>query len=564
MTAVALSPDGETGLVGHRYGPVELWDLTAGTVLGTLGGQGPEVTALALNGSGGAVVAYRSGRLEVWDTRAGRLLQTLEHPPASYQKLDLTTGQVLPEVHYKPAHVSHVALGADGSVAVSAAPEDGSVVSWDVAAARALHRLVVSADRHTTGIDQVALSPDGRYALLMGYQTDVARIWECATDRIHATLPDQIGSHAWMALNDDATIAASVPREGSGPLRIWEMRSGRCLRTIDTQLVAGPRPDLPVPLGPTCLALSGDGRVAVVGDEYGGIQIHPVAQAGFRAGWHYGQPNTAVALAQREAEFVRIIEQAKALADQGDTAAAAEKLRAARAVPGFARHHELRQRWEELGRAAGSRTGLLGIWGCYGFSSDVLGQPVTLAATPDGELAVIPSVFGRVQVCDLQTGRILYTFPERLESSTHTVMVADDGCLAVTADWAGSAHLWDLESGTRRCQLHGDHGRVRSLAMDRAGQYALVGDEDGALCLWRLRPAYLSRTMVGHEGPVGLVRLSPDARYAVSASEEDGTGRLWDTRTGRPLLTFPVPFGRGAVRRPAGAGGTRVRPRLGR
>ncbi|QIY66468.1 protein kinase [Streptomyces sp. RPA4-2] len=543
VTAVAVAPDGRAGLVGHRYGPVELWDLTAGTLLGTIGQRGPEIVALALNGSGGAAVTYRTGQVEVWDARAGRLRRTLEHPPASHQKMDPDTWQVLPRIHYEPALVSHVALAEDGSTAVSAAPRSGSVVTWDIAQGRPLHQLVMSADRHSTGIDEVALSPGGTAALLLGRWSTTARIWECATDRVRATVPDQIGRHDRVVLSDDATIAASASLSGTEPLRIWELSSGRCLHTISTQIVPSTRPDLPVPLSLTSLALSGDGRLAVLGDREGGIQIHRLAPAGFRAGWHYGRPAAALALARREVDRARFAARATALAEQGDPAAAAEQLRAARAVPGFERHPELRRQWEELGRAAGRRTGLLGIWDCYSFSGTVLAQNVLVAPTPDGTRMVIPGAFGRVHVCDLATGRVQYTFPEVLPGNTHTVAVADDGLLAVTADWAGTAHLWDLDAGTRSCELHGDHGLVRALAMDPAGRYALVGDEDGALCLWRLRPAFLQRTMVGHDGAVRLVRLSPDARYAASVGREDGTGRLWDTGTGRPLLAFPVAFG---------------------
>ncbi|MFF3316173.1 protein kinase [Streptomyces sp. NPDC003035] len=539
VTAVAVTADGRTGLSARGEGILEVWDLAAGTLLRTLPGHATRVTEVALNGAGLAAVAYDGGPVQVWDL-AGRLIREFVHPPRPYRKLDPRTGRSGTETFHEPSSATVLGLSEDGAAVVSAAPRDGSVVVWDVAAARPLHRLVTSADFHRTGIDEVVLSPYGTYALLLDHLSGELRLWETRTDRIRTTAPNHFDRHAVFALDGEGTLAASVGVDGTAPpLRIWETRTGRCLRTISLVAEEHPFPQ------PRCVALSGDARVLVVGDEGGDIQVQHLPPPGFRAGWSYARPRTALALEDGETRARQAIERAEELAGRGSFAAAAEELRAARAIPGFERHPHLRALWNDLGREAGRSTDLLGIWQRYDLSGTwILTQKPTFALSRDGELAVTGGADGRVRVWELQTGQCLHQFPERV-ANTHTVLIADDRGLAVTADWGGAAHLWSFESGTRRCQLYGDHGHVTSVAMDPAGRRALVGDSDGALCLWDLTRAgaTLIRTMVGHEGKVGAVRLSDDGKYAASAGLDDRTGRLWQTATGRPLLDFPVGFG---------------------
>ncbi|MFB7369484.1 protein kinase [Streptomyces sp. NPDC056222] len=543
VTAVALTADGRTGLSARGEGVLEVWDLGSGALLRTLPGHATHVTAVALNGAGLAAVAYDGGSVQVWNL-AGRLIRDFVHPPAPYRKMDPTTRRIGSETFHRPSTATVLGLSEDGSVVVSAAPSDGSVVAWDVAAARPLHQLVTSADFHGTGIDGVVLGAHGTYALLTGRAARMFRVWETRTDRIRHTAPNLLNPHDVLALSGDGSVAASVGVDGlAQPLRIWDTRNGRCLRTISTAAVD----DLRF-MHPQCVALSGDGRLVVVGDDYGGIRMWRLPEPGFRAGWSYARPRTALALEDGETRALRALERAEELAEQGSFVAAAEELRAARAIPGFERHPQLRSAWNDVGRVAGRSTDLLAIWQRYDlYSNFALTLKPSFALSRDGELAVTGGADCRIRVWELQTGQCLHTFPERVDN-THTVLLAEEPGLAVTADWGGAAHLWDFESGARRCQLYGDRGHVTKAAMDRVGRYALIGDSEGAVCLWDLTRGARIRTMLGHEGKVGAVGMSEDGKYAASAGFDDRIGRLWQTATGRPLAEFPVGPGETTLR----------------
>ncbi|MFD2685304.1 protein kinase [Streptomyces phyllanthi] len=547
VTGTAVSADGTTALVARGGEPVEVWDLVRRDLLRVLTAPPSAVTALALNDSGTAVVACDDGRFQVWDTGTGRLLRDLTHPPTPYEKGNPFTGRMDPGVRYEPAAVHAAAVTADAGLVVTAAPSGGSVVVWDVDQGRPRHQLVRSRDGHLTGINVVALNPDGTYALLANSLLHEMHIWETRTDRTHRTVPSELDSHLMVAVSADARIAVSVPEEGvHRPLRVWETDSGRCLSTISTRQADAEFPEEMMHVRLRRMALSGDGRIAVLGEEYCGVQFHHLPQPGFRAGWSYARPRRATALDDAETRVRRLVERAEELAEQGRTAQAAAQVRVARAVPGYERHPELRRMWAELGRRArAGRTGLLGLWRRYDMRGGTFTftQRVTLALSPDGELMVTGGIDGLVRVWNLQTGQALHRFPERA-GKPHTVLLADGGRLAVTADWAGTAHVWDLASGTRRGELYGDRGRVTCVSVDSAGQRALVGDDDGALCLWRLgqegSAPHRVRTMLGHDGRVQEVRLSDDGKYVASAGGEDRTGTLWRAATGAPLLRFPV------------------------
>jgi WD40 repeat protein/serine/threonine protein kinase len=537
VTAVAVSADGRTVLAARGAGPVEVWELAGPglppRLVRVLTGHTASVTAVAVTALGRAVVARADGSFGVWDTRTGRVRARLTHPPRTFRRLDPATGRILPEVHHEPSAVDVAGITEDGGVVVTAAPGDGSVVVWDVAGQRSLHRLLKSEDFHSTGIDTVVLSPGSEQALLAGDPPVHLSVWQTRTDRILNTVPRRSKLRGAVALSGNAELAVSVG-DGSHPvLRVWETGSGRCLRTADTRL------DGPIAHAPRHVALSADGRVVVIGDTYGGLQFHSLHPPGFRAGWSYARPRNARAQGDSEERFRQLVRTAEELAERGDVVEAAARLRAARTVPGFERHPGLRALWARLGGSFGSRTDLLGAWDRYEMRGGTwtFTQDPTLAVSDGGELLVTGGADGLVRVWELQTGQQLHTFPERA-GKAHTLLLSEEGGLAVTADWSGTAHVWDFTTGRRSFELFGDHGRVRSVSVDRAGRHALVGDADGALCLWNVRTRGRIRTMLAHEGPVTAVRLSPDGKYAASACSQEHTGRLWRTATGSPLLDF--------------------------
>jgi WD40 repeat protein len=80
-------------------------------------------------------------------------------------------------------------------------------------------------------------------------------------------------------------------------------------------------------------------------------------------------------------------------------------------------------------------------------------------------------------------------------------------------------------------------GDINSIAISSNGHYALSGSEDKSIKLWNIDNGEEIRTFQGHTEEVTSVIFSPDDRYALSGSK-DNTVKLWEIKRGIELRTF--------------------------
>jgi WD40 repeat protein/serine/threonine protein kinase len=531
--AVGLTADGALALAGGVDGVLRVWETTTPRALHTFRAHDGAVTRLAVpDGGRHALTAGADGVLRLWDLATGDCVRTFARHSGAVTALSVSDG---------------------GRLALSGG-EDATFRLWRVATGECLATLRNPGQR-TGG---ALLCADGQWALSVGAQDQRFHLWELETGRCLRTYEGHRLRVACLALGDNDRVALSGSWDGT--LKLWDVVEGKCLRTLTghTQRVLA-------------AALSADGRYALSGSEQGVLLFwdaatgqclrafdahqYGVASVALTAGgWHglsggadaqvklwprLSEPLTApsvlcrVHAPERTASagkvYARNLVLARRALAEGDLPGAAQRVRQARAQPGYRRHAEALADWMDLYLWL-PRRGLGAAWEGGVFTGH-RHAVTSLAMSLDGAVAVSGSKDRTLKVWDVPSGRCLHTLRGH-EGSVWSVWLSDDGRHALSSSQDQTVKLWDVAAGRCLRTLHGHKGAVWSVCRTADGRYAWSASWDGTVRLWEAATGRCLRTLRAHEAEVNRVALSPDERQLVSASW-DGTLAVWEAATGR-------------------------------
>jgi len=436
----------------------------------------------------GRVVAMGSyfGRLEVW-VRDGRgTYRDLQLPHISPPAAALAA-------HTEPGWQVMAASASEGSVVAELRPSDvvdpGPVVFWSAVSDRGAdpqlargmlarrlerwqprgwsdagelpgaaeaRRTPVRASRDPYGheegvrdtaclpaIQAAAFSPDGKL-VAAGDQESGVRVWDWRTRQEVARLDGHGGPVAAVAFSPDGRRL--VTASGDYSAQVWDLKTRRRLALLVH------------PSWVNSAVFSPDGRHVLTSDVVPRLwKADTGEEVREFAGPHAGALFSALS---RDGRLI--------LAGYGDG-----KTRL----------------WEAAGRQVGVIAGER--WVTAG------------AMSLDGGTVILGSL-GAVRVCDRRSGTATQVLGGHA-GDVHSVSVAPNGRLLVTAGSDGSVRLWDLRSGRET----------------RRWEYRVV--EGGITYSW---------------GEATSARFSPDGRH-VAGALQDGTVRVWETATGREVSKLP-------------------------
>jgi len=510
--ALAFAPDGRTLVSGGLDGQIQLWDIATGTNLQTLVDHTGSVYRLAWSPDGRWLAsAGFDAQLRVWALGQGE--------PAGPPQLTLTK-----RLCGHTSLVTGLAFAPDGQTLASAA-WDLTVKLWAIQTGRLIETIPFPA-RHSN----LAWSPDGRL-LAAGALAPAFWVWDLEERSQRTEFNEQTTAVHDLAFTPDSHDL--VTAHDDGIVRVWDVASGRCIRT--TQCFAVSVSDIAWSPDSAQIASGSSNLTVNIWDITRRIPLLIAAHRKPASVWAPGQ-------AEIDLSFVRTILQethtgaGRCITDvDGAIFATACNLPAIR-TPGYTPNVELMtvQHFE----------GVL-IWERATQTFRRVGPndlPVWTRAmqwSPDGACLAAPGSVGAAFVWDTATWSLRATLLGHCGRVTSLAWSPDGAQLATGSAGRGRDQLfiWDVASGQRLRVLDDPNQFVYGVAWSANGEYLVSAGNDGVLRWWETHSGRCIMALAGHDGPVAALRTSPDGHLLASCGD-DGAIKIWDFARGTHMHTL--------------------------
>jgi WD40 repeat protein len=160
------------------------------------------------------------------------------------------------------------------------------------------------------------------------------------------------------------------------------------------------------------------------------------------------------------------------------------------------------------------------------------GGPVSAVEfSPDGGSLATASADGTVRIWNVPSGTPRCD-PIRHQGSIVCLAFGAGGKFVLSAGGDGRAHLWDGADGSPRGEAFHHRAAITAAALNPDGRQLATGGADGFARLWDVATGRELFGPLGHDDQVSTLAFSPDGRILATGSV-DHSARLWDTASGR-------------------------------
>jgi len=314
---------------------------------------------------------------------------------------------------------------------------------------------------------------------------------------------------ASVSLSADGRLALSGSNDET--MRLWEVATGRCLRTFEGHTGTV-----------TSVSLSADGRLALSGGWDKTLRLWEMPGERYLCPLRPSRIRSQADMSQTETQAVALLLQAEHAYQETDIVTALNLVRQVRALPGWERSPKSMEMWRRLSLQC-SRVGLHSSWLARTLQ-DHMDRVTSVSLSADGRLALSGSD-KTVRLWEVATGRCLRTFQGHT-GLVSSVSLSADGRLALSGSDDHTLRLWEVATGRclRTFQEHA--GDVWSVSFSADGRLALSGGFPKTVRLWEVTTGRCLRVFTGHTDWVWSVSLSADGRFALSGSWK--MVRLWE------------------------------------
>ncbi len=367
---------------------------------------------------------------------------------------------------------------------------------------------------HRDFVRSVSVTPDGRRAV-SGSNDKALRVWDLASGECLRTL-DAIGS-VYSATPDGRHVISASSQGEDVQLRLWDLSSGQCLRTI-VQREEGRIGNV------ESMSVTPDGRLAVTGHWDNTLRVWNL-ESGACVRTLKGHTGSARSVSE---------DPDGPYADHMPTYA----VNCVSVTP------------DGLCAVSSSGIGISGrdefslhVWDlqsgqCRWVLKGHTDRVSSITLTPDGRWALSGSGDKTVRLWNLADGRCLRTLAGH-QADVSGVGMTPDGRLAISGSYDGTMRVWALETGHCIRTAGGAYRGITSVSLTPDGRRVVSASlsQDRAVRVWDLERGACIRTTAEHSG-ISSVGVTPDGRWAVSANGQDHTIRVWDITNGQLLRTL--------------------------
>jgi WD40 repeat protein/serine/threonine protein kinase len=203
--AVAFSPDGHRFLTSDHEYKLHLWDLASGEELQCFEGHTAEARSVAFSPNGRLILSgSRDKTMRLWDAETGKELRRFEGH--RFETSESEWWHAVWSVTFSP----------DGRRALSCAPD--SMRLWDVKTGREIRRFEHSPQDMFC---YVCFSPVGQYALSGGNMG--VRLWDIESGSMLRQFQGHTARVENVAFTPDGRYALSAAWDGDNTIRLWEL-----------------------------------------------------------------------------------------------------------------------------------------------------------------------------------------------------------------------------------------------------------------------------------------------------------------------------------------------------
>lgn len=404
---VNITPDGRRAVSGGRDGILRVWDLESGTCLAALEAKS-SISCVNITADGKRAVLGSGDSLQLWDIESGRRVGDFQGHTASLLSVSITP---------------------DGMKALTGS-SDKTVRLWDLRG-RGRSGLI---DRHRSEVTGLGIIPGGRGVLSVSGDSSVG-IWSLKTGGLYGFLDGDGGGIQRVKLTADGSRAVTA---GSIFLQVWDLDMGICLHNLDEGRIADPARGLDI---------SRDGRRAVAGSRYHTLRIWDLKSGEClrTLEGHFGR-----------VDCIRMTpDGARIVSGSDDKTLRVWDTESGTCLLTLSGHtgpiDELDITPDGATAVSASSDQTLRVWdlesGACRKTLEGHTQRVALVSiAPDGKKAVSGSSDGTLRLWDLRTGECLRTLRGH-GSFVLCLSLAPDGGTVVSGGADNTLRVWDLASG---------------------------------------------------------------------------------------------------------------------